>query len=66
MASEDKRFNVTLRAEIQTEDSQPFADETIQYHNLSYEGVVMLEQVWSKFHQDLAGLGQARLQKNKQ
>lgn len=61
MASEDKRFKVTLRAEIVTDDGQPFADETIQYHNIGYGSVVQLEQVWSELHQSLAALGQARV-----
>jgi len=56
----DGRFNITIRAEIETDDGQPFADETLRYHGVSYSGVVDLERVWGKFHQDLIGLGEAK------
>ena len=54
------RFNITIRAEIETDDGQPFADETLRYHGMSYSSMVVIEQVWGKFHQDLIGLGEAK------
>lgn len=59
----DRRFNVTIRAEIETDDGQPFADETLRYHSMSYNSVVDLERVWGKFHQDLVVLGEAKTEK---
>lgn len=60
----NKRYNVTLRAEITTVDGEPFANETLEYHDMSYEGVTLLEDVWGEFHDQLAKLGPAKLEKH--
>jgi len=56
------RYNVRVQAEIQTDDGQPFSDTQIRFHDLGYESLVELEQVWGQFHDNLVALGPAKLE----
>lgn len=59
------RYNVRIQAEIETDAGQPFADTQIRYHDMSYESLVELEQVWGQFHDALVGLGPAKIEQHK-
>jgi len=59
--SQEKRFNVTIKAEVVTTDGQPFADTVINYHDMSYPSLVEVEQVWKKLHDELVALGPKKL-----
>ena len=67
---EDRKFHVVLSA-IATElvegpgnspsTEKPFANETIEFHDMSYVDVVVIEQIWGQLHEHLAQLGPERV-----
>jgi len=60
MSVKNKKFNVSICLEIkEIKDGEacPFFDDTLQYHDIGYEGVVGIEQVLLGAVSQLAAAG---------
>jgi hypothetical protein len=62
MVSEDKKFTVKLNLNITDSDGNPFADSDLTWHNMGYDGVVLLEAILIESLGTLNGVGEARVE----